>query len=73
VGDLLVRLRDGWSASAMAALSGASKSDLRPALAPASPAGADFNSPHAGQTLVATVTVVGVRAPTPEEEPRGRV
>ena len=34
---------------------------------------ADFNSPYAGQVLVATVTVVSVRAPTPEEERRGRV
>jgi FKBP-type peptidyl-prolyl cis-trans isomerase 2 len=34
---------------------------------------ADFNSPYAGQALEATVTVVGVRAPTPEEERRGRV
>ena len=34
---------------------------------------ADFNSPYAGQALVATVTVVSVRAPTPEEERRGRV
>ena len=34
---------------------------------------ADFNSPFAGQALVATVTVVAVRAPTPEEERRGRV
>lgn len=34
---------------------------------------ADFNSPFAGQSLLATVTVVGVRRPTPEEERRGRV
>jgi FKBP-type peptidyl-prolyl cis-trans isomerase SlyD len=34
---------------------------------------ADFNSPFAGQALLATVTVVGVRMPTPEEERRGRV
>ena len=34
---------------------------------------ADFNSPNAGQALVATVTVVSVRAPTPEEARRGRV
>ena len=34
---------------------------------------ADFNRPQAGQDLSATVTVVGVRAPTPEEERRGRV
>lgn len=34
---------------------------------------ADFNARHAGQTLRATVTVVAVRAPTPEEERRGRV
>lgn len=33
---------------------------------------ADFNDPNAGQTLHATVTVVHVRAPTPEEERRGR-
>ncbi|MFN8545914.1 MAG: peptidylprolyl isomerase [Candidatus Binatia bacterium] len=34
---------------------------------------ADFNPPGAGQELVATVTIVAVRAPTPEEERRGRV
>jgi FKBP-type peptidyl-prolyl cis-trans isomerase 2 len=34
---------------------------------------ADFNSPYAGQALEATVTVIGVRAPTPAEERRGRV
>jgi peptidylprolyl isomerase len=34
---------------------------------------ADFNSPYAGQALVATVTVVSVRMPTVEEERRGRV
>ena len=34
---------------------------------------ADFNSPYAGQALEATVTVVSVRAPTPDEERRGRV
>lgn len=34
---------------------------------------ADFNSPYAGQDLVATVTIVAVRAPTREEERRGRV
>jgi len=34
---------------------------------------ADFNAPHAGQALRATVTIVGVRAPTPEEDRRGRV
>jgi len=33
---------------------------------------ADFNPPQAGQDLTATVTVVAVRAPTPEEERRGR-
>jgi peptidylprolyl isomerase len=33
---------------------------------------ADFNRPQAGQALTATVTVVGVRAPTPDEERRGR-
>lgn len=33
----------------------------------------DFNGPYAGQALHATVTVVGVRAPTPEEDRRGRV
>src|SRR5262249_34156214 len=32
---------------------------------------ADFNRPGAGQDLRAIVTVVGVRAPTPEEERRG--
>jgi FKBP-type peptidyl-prolyl cis-trans isomerase 2 len=34
---------------------------------------ADFNRPQAGQDLIATVTVVAVRFPTPEEERRGRV
>ena len=34
---------------------------------------ADFNPPQAGQDLVATVTVLDVRAATPEEERRGRV
>ena len=34
---------------------------------------ADFNAPGAGQDLVATVTVVSVRAATAEEERRGRV
>jgi len=34
---------------------------------------ADFNRPQAGQDLRAVVTVVEVRAPTPEEERRGRV
>jgi len=34
---------------------------------------ADFNAPGAGQELHATVTVVAVRMPTPEEERRGRV
>jgi FKBP-type peptidyl-prolyl cis-trans isomerase 2 len=34
---------------------------------------ADFNPPQAGQELVATVTVLAVRAPTAEEERRGRV
>jgi peptidylprolyl isomerase len=34
---------------------------------------ADFNAPHAGQALHATVTIVAVRAPTPEEDRRGRV
>ena len=34
---------------------------------------ADFNAPAAGQDLHATVTVVAVRAPTAEEERRGRV
>jgi FKBP-type peptidyl-prolyl cis-trans isomerase 2 len=33
---------------------------------------ADFNPPGAGQALIATVTVVSVRAATPEEERRGR-
>lgn len=33
----------------------------------------DFNAPGAGQRMVATVTVVDVRAPTPEEDRRGRV
>ena len=34
---------------------------------------ADFNAPNAGQALVATVTVIAVRAPTAEESRRGRV
>jgi len=34
---------------------------------------ADFNSPNAGQALVATVTVVSVRVPTAEEARRGQV
>lgn len=34
---------------------------------------ADFNPRGAGEDLLATVTVVGVRAPTPDEERRGRV
>jgi peptidylprolyl isomerase len=34
---------------------------------------ADFNPPEAGQALIATVTVVSVRAATPEEARRGRV
>jgi FKBP-type peptidyl-prolyl cis-trans isomerase SlyD len=34
---------------------------------------ADFNPPQAGQDLMATVTVLGVRPPTPEEARRGRV
>jgi FKBP-type peptidyl-prolyl cis-trans isomerase SlyD len=34
---------------------------------------ADFNGPNAGQALHARVTIVDVRAPTPEEERRGRV
>lgn len=34
---------------------------------------ADFNSPYAGQDLIATVTIVAVRRPTAEEERRGRV
>jgi FKBP-type peptidyl-prolyl cis-trans isomerase 2 len=33
---------------------------------------ADFNSPFAGRGLRATVTVVGVRAPTADEQRRGR-
>lgn len=33
----------------------------------------DFNDPRAGTELEATVTIVGVRNPTPEEERRGRV
>jgi peptidylprolyl isomerase len=33
---------------------------------------ADFNRPQAGQELHATITIVGVRAPTAEEERRGR-
>ena len=34
---------------------------------------ADFNTPGAGQELVATVTVVAVRAATADEDRRGRV
>jgi FKBP-type peptidyl-prolyl cis-trans isomerase 2 len=34
---------------------------------------ADFNPPQAGQELLATVTVVAVRAATPDEDRRGRV
>jgi FKBP-type peptidyl-prolyl cis-trans isomerase 2 len=34
---------------------------------------ADFNPPFAGESLVAIVTVVDVRLPTPEEARRGRV
>jgi FKBP-type peptidyl-prolyl cis-trans isomerase 2 len=34
---------------------------------------ADFNAPHAGQELRATVTVIAVRPPAPDEERRGRV
>jgi FKBP-type peptidyl-prolyl cis-trans isomerase 2 len=34
---------------------------------------ADFNPRHAGQELLATVTIVDVRAATPDEERRGRV
>jgi len=34
---------------------------------------ADFNSPQAGEELLATVTVIGVREPTADEERRGRV
>jgi FKBP-type peptidyl-prolyl cis-trans isomerase SlyD len=34
---------------------------------------ADFNAPQAGQALVATVTVLAVRAPTADERRRGRV
>jgi len=33
----------------------------------------DFNRPEAGKDLLATVTVVSVRAATPDEERRGRV
>lgn len=33
----------------------------------------DFNDPHAGDELDATVTIVAVRDPTPDEERRGRV
>ena len=33
----------------------------------------DFNSPEAGKDLLATVTIVAVRAATPDEERRGRV
>lgn len=33
----------------------------------------DFNDPKAGQALLAVVTIVSVREPTPEEERRGRV
>ena len=34
---------------------------------------ADFNAPRAGEDLLATVTVVALRAPTADEERRGRV
>ena len=34
---------------------------------------ADFNARHAGQLLAATVTVLAVRAPTRDEERRGRI
>jgi FKBP-type peptidyl-prolyl cis-trans isomerase 2 len=34
---------------------------------------ADFNAPHAGKRLRATVTLIAVRDPTPDEERRGRV
>jgi len=34
---------------------------------------ADFNSPQAGEELLATVTVIAVRPPTPDEDRRGRV
>ncbi len=34
---------------------------------------ADFNAPNAGQALHARVTVIAVRAPTADEERRGRV
>lgn len=34
---------------------------------------ADFNSEHAGQELLATVTVLAVRAATADEDRRGRV
>jgi FKBP-type peptidyl-prolyl cis-trans isomerase 2 len=34
---------------------------------------ADFNLPHAGETLIATVSVLDVRPPTADEERRGRV
>jgi FKBP-type peptidyl-prolyl cis-trans isomerase 2 len=34
---------------------------------------ADFNPPGAGEDLLATVTVVAVRPPRPDEERRGRV
>ena len=34
---------------------------------------ADFNAPQAGEDLLATVTVVAVRAPTADEARRGRV
>jgi FKBP-type peptidyl-prolyl cis-trans isomerase 2 len=34
---------------------------------------ADFNAPGAGKRMTATVTVVDVREPTPEEDRRGRV
>jgi FKBP-type peptidyl-prolyl cis-trans isomerase 2 len=33
---------------------------------------ADFNAPYAGEELVATVTIIDVRPPTPEEARRGR-
>lgn len=34
---------------------------------------ADFNAPQAGKPLAATVTILAVRAATPDEERRGRV
>jgi len=33
----------------------------------------DFNAPHAGQDLLATVTIVAVRSPSADEARRGRV